>query len=1038
MLDCGVRKTALRPAESNGENSAHRVGFVRGRPTCIARVLIALLVVSRGAASQSADLPLRHFQHTTWTGDDGPPTGVHVLGRSRDGYLWLSALNSLLRFDGVRFAVIDSSASPALASSVGGLLIPIAVDQDGVLWISRPDHAIIAYDNGSFRIALPPARDGGADIAIDGVGRKWLYGGGGRLRQIRNGRAERVSLPAALPDTGIIGIVRDTGQGIWIGTRTQGLWHLVGNRADRVSPLEAKPRAEARPLIQSRDGTLWAIGWGVGGGLNRLVGSRWVPASMGKSGPLFARTAAEDGTGAVWFGTVGRGVLRWQHGAFEQFTKADGLSDVSVTDLLLDSGGTIWMSTEAGALDRLRPTPFVTLGRRDGLPFESPYRVAEDESGSLWATGIDSMWPVELRGGALDGRAAAMRVTPVRLPVDENYELLGAAHGGGVWLGPRHGGLVRYRNTRTDRWTSKDGLPKDRFWYALETRDSAVWLGVVPRGFGVLRNGRFSSVSLPGDPRGSVSDAVEDARGNLWVAVHDSAYVYQFAGGRLTSRLGPAEGLAMQVEDLVLESGDTLWGRSDSGLVRIAGGHVALVRSPLIAPMFAAGSHLAATGDHLWAVSAASVTRLPLAALHAAADGRPADLQPRTFGTSDGLLTPRGVPFTLPTVLRTHDGRLWINTPGGLAVFDPARAFFDSVAPIAHIEEVSALGRVFRGDSGIRVPPKPDRVTIHYTATNARALERTRLQYLLDGVDPGWMDGAVPRVATYTQLEPGKYRFRVRAWNEDGVASAREAILSFRVLPAWYQMIWFRAAEVLLAVAAAAMGGIALQLRRTRLATERMRVQFETTLVERTRIAGELHDTLLQGFTGLLLRLEGLRLRLARSSPPDAADLASILGRADGALLEARQTLWDIRSPSTDKKDLAAALEIAAREAVIDTPLQVHCSVTGSRRALPSPLEATILHIAREALRNAVLHASASSIDVALHYTPNAVRLVVSDDGLGVTRAHLDYASTAGHFGVVGMRERVARVGGTLDISSAPRQGTTITLTLRASDSLEM
>jgi signal transduction histidine kinase len=364
-------------------------------------------------------------------------------------------------------------------------------------------------------------------------------------------------------------------------------------------------------------------------------------------------------------------------------------------------------------------------------------------------------------------------------------------------------------------------------------------------------------------------------------------------------------------------------------------------------------------------------------------------------------------------------------------VLDPARAFFDSVAPIAHIEEVSALGRIFRGDTGIRLPPNPDRVTIHYTATNAFELERTRSQYLLDGVDPGWIDGNTPRVATYTQLGPGNYRFRVRAWNEDGVPSAREAVMSFRILPAWYQMIWFRAAELLLAIAAVAMAGIALQLRRNRLATERMRVQFETTLAERTRIAGELHDTLLQGFTGLVLRLEGFRLRLARSSPRDAADLAGILTSVDDALLEARQSVWDMRSPSIDKKDLAEALESTAREAMIDTAMQLHFEVSGVRRTLSSPLEATMLYVGREAVRNAVLHASAGAIDVALLYTPREVRLAVSDNGVGVSGAHLDRASTTGHFGVLGMRERAARVGGALDIASAPDTGTTITLTLR-------
>ena len=448
----------------------------------VARALIASGIVLAGAPcvarGQLPAVPIRHLNHSAWIGENAPPVdGAHLMRRSGDGYLWLGASDALLRFDGVRFAIIDSTVSPALKSAENGSFEPEFVDAQGAVWISRPDGALIEYRNGSFTVVHAPERGVGSILRIDGAGRRWLFGGGSALHELRDGRAFRAHLPAGVPDSALMDVIPDTGRGLWIGTRTVGLWHVVGDRGELVSPLDVKPRAEVRPFLQSKDGTVWASGAGLGGGVHRLVGKTWIPvAPPGAVAPV-TRAIVEDSSGAVWLGTVGLGLLRWKDGRLDRFSKDDGLSDASIEDLLSDAGGSLWIATSSGGIDRLRPTGFATLTRRDGLPFETPYRIVPDAvSGALWASGAGETRLFSVRrgveGGAQDDSLVA---TQLSLSPTERNELLAPARGGGVWIGPHVGGLMRYRNGEIMRFGADAGFPRERLWFAKETRDGSVW-----------------------------------------------------------------------------------------------------------------------------------------------------------------------------------------------------------------------------------------------------------------------------------------------------------------------------------------------------------------------------------------------------------------------------------------------------------------------------------------------------------------------------------------------------------------------------------
>ncbi len=989
------------------------------------------------AAAQLARQPMAHMHHTAWDEAAGlPPSGVVKLARSTDGYLWLGSASGLLRFDGVRFAVLDGNDVEALRSTVDGPSWPLLVDGTGILWISRPDGALVHYRNGEFWVAVEPdpKRLRIFRIVEDGLGRVWLAGGGA-LHTWGSGRLRPPSLPPTVPDTGILGVVPDTGKGVWIGTRTQGLWH-VSTQHLRHYPTPSSPTDPGvRPLLQSRDGTLWV--WG--DRLQTLHHDRWSrPTLPGQQvAGIPAPSVAEARDGSIWIATRGYGVLRWSNGDLEQFTEADGLSDASVEELLLDTEDNLWVTTDAG-LDRFRPAPFATVDRRDGLPFDSPLLVYGDADGSLWAMANGDSKVYQLDGGLIRGRPGKVTAQVVPLINGETGIPLAPSHGGGMWfIGRNSDKILRYRKGVVSHLPTDPQLVGKSARQGLEDRAGNLWLSIYPHGFGRLRDGRFKFISLPGaGDTPFVMSMVEDAKGHVWVALGDEPFVYELDGDSVVRRVDAASGLHQRLTALALEGGDTLWAVGESGvLVRLTSGNPASIHvSGLTGALLAQSAALIPQGDDLWVASHAGVARLPLKPLHAAADEGYIALEPRFFTALDGLAVAKMTGHNQHPAFGAHDGRIWFATPGGLAVVDPAAQPENQIPPQVHIEEVMAPEGIFRPGSDLSLKPNPDRIEIRYNATSLRVPERVRIEYQLEGSDQSWVTSGPTRTATYTQLRPGRYRFLVRAWNEDGVPSMNEAALSFRVLPMWHQTFWF-AALVFIAVATAGATVVyAAQRARTRRTAERMRARFEATLVERTRLARELHDTLLQGFTGITLQLQAVHHSVEEASPETAASLARVLLIADSTLRDARQMVWDMRAPELDEQDLAEALEGAARRAVEGSAIDLHFVVGGDRRRLMLGVETAVLRIGREAVVNAVKHGDPRNVAVSLVFEPRRVGLSVRDDGRGFDPSRADAAVQTGHWGLRGMRERAARAGGKVEISGAPGRGTLVSLYLPVED----
>ena len=334
-----------------------------------------------------------------------------------------------------------------------------------------------------------------------------------------------------------------------------------------------------------------------------------------------------------------------------------------------------------------------------------------------------------------------------------------------------------------------------------------------------------------------------------------------------------------------------------------------------------------------------------------------------------------------------------------------------------------------------RIPSSRKRITFMYSGLSLAVPERIRFRYFLDGFDRSWSEPTAAREAVYTNLSPGSYRFRVIASNSYGQWNDSEAAISLEVDPAFWQTWWFRVSCV---AAFLALLWALYQLRLRQVARQ-FNIRLEERVSERTRIARDLHDTLLQSFHGLLLRFQTVSNLLPAGEPKQKLDGA--IDRAAQAITEGRDAVQGLRSSTVETNDLALALNTLGEELAGDesnpNSAEFHVAVEGTPRNLHPILRDEVYRIAGEALRNAFRHARARRIEVEVRYDERQLRLRVRDDGKGIDPKLLSEDGRAGHYGLHGMRERAKVVGGKLAVWSELDSGTEVELSIPASHASE-
>jgi signal transduction histidine kinase len=744
-------------------------------------------------------------------------------------------------------------------------------------------------------------------------------------------------------------------------------------------------------------------------------------AVVDKELPSFLRqlqilALTEDHEGNLWVGT--------NHGLFritpDGTVSPDRDSEGEVTTIYQDREGDIWFG-ELGGVERLRNGIFTTYSTAQGLPSENNGPVFVDTEGRTWFA--------PLSGGFYwlkDGHVG--RITTAGLDSDVVYSISGG--GGEIWIGRQRGGLtVLTRNgdsfaART--YTQADGLAQNSVYSVHRNRDGTVWAGTVSAGVSRLKGDKFTNYSMAtGLASNTVNSIVEGNDGTMWFATPSG--LVSFAGEHWTNH-SASNGLpSSDVRSIFEDSKQVLWIATSGGLAFLRSGHIVVPHTlpeSLREEVFGIaedkrGFLWLATSDHVLQVDR---DRLLTGALDRS--------EVQSYGTGDGLHGVEGVRRER-SVVADPSGKIWISLNQGLAVTDPELILRDSAPVTVRIESISAGGIQVNLNDTLKFAPGSRNVNFHFASTSLSSPELDRFRYKLEGYDPGWSDIATSRQANYSHLSPGTYRFHIIASSREGLWNGPETTVPFVIEPAFWQTRWFQA----LCAAVCALVIVALYRLRMYHLTRQLNVRFQERLAERTRIAQELHDTLLQGFVSASMQLDVAEDQLPDDSPtkPLLRRVLQLMGRVTE---EGRNALRDLRTADRDSRDLELAFSRMRQELAIDEKIGYRVIAHSDRRPLRPVIRDEVYRIGREALVNAFRHAKANTVEVEVEYASRYLRIMVRDDGCGIDPHVLD-AGRQGHWGLPGMRERSEGIGASLRLRSRIGAGTEVELTVPSAVAFE-
>lgn len=964
---------------------------------------VAWSVVLGGLTAQAENPatspPSPMFVGASWQVEDGLPQGsVLNIVQTLEGDLWFGTQGGLVRFDGLTFNVYTRRSHPGL---VGNYVSALLADRRGRLWVGS-GRGLSCYEAGRFRqVSVVDPRVGVIVTALreQADGTLWVGTRSGLFRG-RDQRFERFALgPTDAAQEAVSSLAIASDGSLWAGGSGVIARLQTDGTLKRWGPSQGLPPGEdVRAIAVGPDGRAWAAGRHLGplrleaDGRFHVMHARWPygvveSLTFDRQARLWAGTTRglvrvdqavtsvwgrpeltdehvlallEDREGQLWIGTERGGLNRFRQPSLRTYTSRDGLAQDPVMTVLEDSAGGLWMGTPAG-LTHFQGGHMRTFTSRDGLASDEVLALAPAREGGVWVG--------HMRGRlsrVSSGRAEAVDLSPLHAPVLALHE----QSDGTLWVGTGQG-LVRVHGSQVQTLGVEAGLPDECVYRVVPARGGGLWIAT-RAGVVAWRDGRLEAIpQLAALAREPVVSLLEDADGTLWLGT--------FGAGLARLRAG-------QLRQYGSEQGlfdDTIYEIVDDGL------------------------------GHLWTSSNRGLARLRRSDIEALDAGRSAGLLPTVYGRSDGMASVECSGASQPVGLRARDGRLWFATVGGAVVVDPLHLKRSAGPPSVRLESASVDRRALDLTNPQPAPSRGD-LEFRYSARTLEAPEKVRFRYRLAGFDEDWNLAGARRVANYTNVPPGQYRFEVEAVSEAGEWSPSAALV-LSLPPQFYQTWWFRALPLL---ALMWLGWGLHQWRMRRLEAQ------AAVLAERHRMACELHDGLAQGLAGLVRMIDSVRLDLPGSAQNLCARLERAQEVARASLADARRSVRALRPQELEREGLSEALAQVARCLTAGTGIRLDVNVSGPALQLPPDREQHLFRTVQEALSNAVRHAGATHIRLNVRYARRWVRVRVTDDGCGLVAGRSAQAGNG--LGLSGMRERMRLAGGRLRLVTRPGAGTEV------------
>ena len=744
---------------------------------------------------------LTQYQLDVWKTEQGlPQLSINSVLRTPDGYLWLGTQEGLVRFDGIRFHIFDKKSGFLTNSHVSKMVY----SSDGSLWVGTRGGGLARYRDGAFTSYT--AKNGLTSEKISSLledtdGTLWVGTYNHGLNRLDHHRvddySENLFTPLTtgegLPRNGISSLLQTLDGALWIGTRGAGVVRYDDGDITAFGTDAGLPSDFVSTVYQARDGALWVGTFSEG--LSRLaLGHDGLPTGevttystddgLTKNG---VNAVYEDAAGTIWIGLDRGGLCRLHAGDFSCLTTDSGLSHDKVVALFGDDEGSLWIGTDGGGLNRLRDGKFITYTTHEGLGLNNIYTITQAADGAMWMGTED--------GGASRFKDGVFTTYTTEDGLGGNDVLsVGASRDGSVWIGTTGGGLTRFKDGVFTTYTTEDGLPDDTIWGLFSDSNDNLWIATVV-GLVQFKDGVFTTFTTE---HGLASDEItsieEDPSGDLWVGTYNHGiHRFDYREGRVLQHITVERSTNFVLAIYVDEEEDVVWfSTQEAGLHRIEDGELTTFD---INDGFLNDTFYQILDDgwgNLWLSSNLGIFVISKQDLNAYIEGRLDKLTPERYSLADGLKSQEFMGGTQPAGWRSTDGHLWFPTVGGgVASIDPTAIRLDEHPPKVYIEQALVNDEAIPLAGQATVPPGRNRFEFRYAGLSLLAPRQVRYRYKLDGFDEGWKDAGAMREASYTNLEPGVYTFKVMARNNDGFWSEEAASVSFYLQPYFYQTAWF-------------------------------------------------------------------------------------------------------------------------------------------------------------------------------------------------------------------------------------------------------
>ncbi|MFT4114882.1 two-component regulator propeller domain-containing protein [Silvibacterium sp.] len=962
------------------------------------------------AHGQSTSPRLLYTQRVWHVQDGLPEETVQAVQQAPQGYLWIGTTGGLVRFDGSRFVTYSRSTSPGISENS---VFCLAAVKDGSLWFGTEGGGLVHLDRGSFHNYGP--EQGLTDSFVrsvmeDSAGRLWVGTDNGLFR-IEHDRAVRVDTSQVTLSLAVHAIYEDREHRVWVGGSR--LLMFSGGQVHAYRLQGAYSQNRVKSIVETSDGTVWV---GTVSGLQRLRNGRF-EALPGLHATV--RTLREMDDATLWIGTIGHGLFLYSHGALQSVAGDGLLPSKTVLSLATDNAHQMWIGTQDG-LTRLSRTPVgvVPLPGGSDPDFET---ISWDPEGTVWVA-ASQVYAIR-QSQASSYRFPQIAGVPVR-NVFRDRE-------GGLWIGSDGSGAYRISAEGVAHYSAPESLSNNFVRGFLESRDHAIWIAT-DEGVTRIAGGHAHIYRMrDGLAYFSTRSLIEDRDGRIWIGTEQGLSCW--TAGQFTQNEATRALAKEKIWSILQDHSGTIWfGTRDHGIFRYRGGKLEHFTTAQGLTSNSVYQLLEDRFAQLWVSSPDSISSIPLAAFDAT--------QPDTQSDNGVQLpvTTYGMPFDAsgaqmyggrqPAGCVDRDGGLWFpSSKGALHIVpEPAPRL---EAPAVVLTDVTVDGQVMPASALHKIPADTSRLEFSYSPLSLRAQGGAHFRYRLEPFDKQWTYAGSTRVAAYTNLPAGRYVFRVVAFPWNNPASASETSLVFRKPPHFYASWWFLSLCVVMA------GVLALLSYRWRMRS--LELRFRAVLAERSRLAREMHDTVIQGCTSISALLEAIS-SLEREGPALQQDLLDhARTQVRTTIDEARQAVWNLRHGEEPKQDIAAAIESMAEHTSREFGVPISCRKQGSAFLISRSAAHEILMVVREAMYNAVMHGHPAQVWIELDAqgsflfgrSTGHMEAVIRDDGVGFDPGAMPDDGKP-HYGIAGMRERIERLQGEIHWESSPGAGTIVRLSV--------